>query len=169
MMKKTKTLYLFYDSIKLISKEYSNTDKENMLEIFVLIPLLFIAYFINEISRLMMVRYTDPNNILVYKNFFYFVERIIQIIINKGDEQYITYAQFVILELDELVSILSNMIYIEVIELKFCKLDYDLKKYITIRGRKDLLTDYDLTEEDTLIEVDLSHTESLEDRSSNKS
>ena len=165
----TKTLYLLYDSMKLISREYSNTDKENMLEIFVLIPLLFIAYFINEISRLMMVRYTDPNNILVYKNFFYFVERIIQIIINKGDEQYITYAQFVILELDELVSILSNMIYIEVIELKFCKLDYDLKKYITIRGRKDLLTDYDLTEEDTLIEVDLSHTESLEDRSSNKS
>ena len=52
--------------MKLISKEYSNTDKENMLEIFLIIPLLFIFNLINEISRLMMVRHTDPNNILIY-------------------------------------------------------------------------------------------------------
>ena len=32
----TKTLYLLYDSFSLISQEYSNTDKENMLEIFLI-------------------------------------------------------------------------------------------------------------------------------------
>ena len=136
---KTKTLYLLYDSFSLITQEYSNTDKENMLEIFLIIPLLFIFNLVNEVSRLMMVRYTDPNNILIYKNFYYFVKRIIVIIINKGDEQYITYLQFFTLEIEELISIVSNMIYIEVLELKFCGLDYELKKNISLRSSKDNL------------------------------
>ena len=83
MMKKTKTLYLFYDSIKLISKEYSNTDKENMMEIFLLIPLFFVLNLINELSRMMIVKYLDPNNILIYKNFNYFFQRIIVTIIKE--------------------------------------------------------------------------------------
>ena len=82
----TKKLYLLYDSMKVISKEYSNTEKENMLEIFLIIPLLFIFLLINEISLLMMIKYTDPNNILISKNFYHFIKRII-IIINKGDEK----------------------------------------------------------------------------------
>ena len=108
-----------------------------MLEIFLIIPLLFIFNLVNEVSRLMMVRYTDPNNILIYKNIYYFIKRIIVIIINEGDEQYITYIQFFILEIEELVSIISNMIYIEIIQLKFCKFDYELKKNIIDRGRTD--------------------------------
>ena len=145
---KTKTLYLLYDSFELVIKEYSNTDRDNMLEIFVLIPLLFIFHVINEISRLMMVRYTDPNNILIYKNIHLFLKRIIQIIINKGDEQYITYLQFFLAQIKELVSIISNMIYIEVIELNFCGLDYELKKNIDKRGLKDIQQNFKLINPD---------------------
>ena len=134
----TKSLYLLYDSMKLISKEYSNTEKENILEIFLIIPLLFIFHMINEISCLMMVRYTDPNNILIYKNFYFFIKRIIAIIINEGNEKYITYQHFFTLELEEIVSIISNMIYIEVLELRFCKLDYELKRNIILRSFEDL-------------------------------
>ena len=65
-----------------------------------------------NVSRLIIVQYLDPNNILIYKNFLYFFERIIQIIINKGDEQYLTYTQFFLTEIEELISIISNMIYI---------------------------------------------------------
>ena len=137
----TKTLYLLYDSIKIISKEYSNTDTENMLEIFLIIPLFFIFNLVNEVSRLIMVKYTDPNNILIYKNIYYFIKRIIVIIINKGDEQYVTYQQFFILELEELISIISNMIYIEIIELKFCGLDYELKKNISERSISEVSVD----------------------------
>ena len=108
----TKKLYLLYDSIKLISREYSNTEKENMLEIFLIIPLLFIFLLINEISLLMMVKYTDANNILILN--------------------------FYLIEFEELISILSNLIYIEVLELRFCGFNYELKKNITMRGYKDL-------------------------------
>ena len=133
----TKTLKLFYDSIKVISNEYSNTDKENMLEIFLVIPLYFIFNLINEVSRLLLVRYTDSNNILIYKNLYYFINRIVVIIVNKGDQKYLTYPQFFLLQFEEVVSILSNLIYIEVLELRFCKLDYELKKNIEIRSQND--------------------------------
>ena len=133
----TKTLYLIYDSIKLISNEYSNTNSENMIEIFVIIPLYFIILTINEISKLMMVTYIDPNNILIYQYFYYFLKRAIQFIVNEGDEKYLTKLQFYIVELEEIISIIANMIYIEVIELKFCKLDYELKKNIALRGRNE--------------------------------
>ena len=142
------TLYLLYDSFELVIKDYSNTDRDNMLEIFVLIPLLFIFHGINEISRLMMVRYTDPNNILIYKNIHLFLQRIIKIIINKGDEQYITFLQFFLAEFKELVSIISNMIYIEVIELNFCGLDYELKKNIDKRGLKDIQQNFNVINKD---------------------
>ena len=134
----TKTLYLIYDSIKLISREYSNTDKENLLEIFLAIPLYFIFNIMMEISCLMMVRYLDANNILIYKNLYFLIKRIIAIILNKADEQYLTNLNFFILELEEIISIISHMIYIEVLELKFCGLDYELKKNIIIRGLEDL-------------------------------
>ena len=136
---KTKTLYLFYDSIKLVSKDYSNTDDNNMLEIFLLIPLLFIFCLICEISRLMLARYTDPNNILIYRYFYYFVRRLIPYIINKGDEQYITHTKFILYELEQIIAIISSLIYIESLELKFCGLDYELKKNIEIRSTEDII------------------------------
>ena len=167
----TKTLYLLYDSFSLITQEYSNTDKENMLEIFLIIPLLFIFNLVNEVSRLMMVRYTDPNNILIYKNFYYFVKRIIQIIINKGDEQYITYIQFFTLEIEELISIVSNMIYIEVLELKFCGLDYELKKNITQRSNIENLEGFNSVKklEEDEIEMRQGSLNDTDDQSSNQS
>ena len=165
----TKTLYLLYDSMKLISQEYSNTDKENMLEIFLIIPLLFIINLVNEVSRLIIVQYLDPNNILIYKNFLYFFERIIQIIINKGDEQYLTYTQFFLTEIEELLSIVCNMIYIEVLELKFCGLDYELKKNISRRGAEDIYESIDSMGKDTESSIDMPENESMSELTSKKS
>ena len=165
----TKTLYLLYDSMKLISQEYSNTDKETMLEIFLIIPLLFIINLVNEVSRLIIVQYLDPNNILIYKNFLYFFERIIQIIINKGDEQYLTYTQFFLTEIEELISIISNMIYIEVLELKFCGLDYELKKNISRRGAEDIYESIDSMGKDTESSIDMPENESMSELTSKKS
>jgi hypothetical protein len=154
----TKILTLYYDNFKLVLDDYSNTKKENIYEIFILIPLLLLFNLINEISRLMMVRYTDPNNILIYKNIHLFLQRIVKIIINKGDEQYITYFQFFLAEIEELASIISNMIYIEVIELNFCGLDFEIKRNINKRSLKDMqqnfesinkVTDDDNEEEET--------------------
>ena len=156
----TKSLYLLYDSIKVISSEYSNTDKNNMLEIFLLIPLFFIFNTINEISRIILIRHFEPNVLLIYKYFYYFVRRIIQIIINEGDEQYIRYDKFIVLELEQIGAIMSGLIYIEIIELKFCQLNYELKKNIDRRGTKDTIEGFILTEsESEFEEIELRNKE----------
>ena len=142
-----------------------------MLEIFLIIPLLFIINLINEVSRLIIVQYLDPNNILIYKNFLYFFERIIQIIINKGDEQYLTYTQFFLTEIEELLSIVSNMIYIEVLELKFCGLDYELKKNIAQRSNIENLEGFNSVKklEEDEIEMRQGSLNDTDDQSSNQS
>ena len=164
--KNSKTLHLVYDSFKLILKEYSNTDKTNMIELFVLIPLFFILNLINEIIRLMIVKYLDPNNILIYKNFNYFFQRIIVMIINKGDEQYLTYLQFFLIQLEEFLSIICSMIYIEVLELNFCGFDYELKKNIDKRGDEDINADFDLMRKDTELSVELPERKSINESKS---
>ena len=81
----------------------------------------------------MMIKYTDANNILIAKNIYHFTKRIIVMIVNKGDKKYLKYLNFFILEFESLLTAISNMIYIEVLELKFCGLDYELKKNISQR------------------------------------
>ena len=150
----TKTLYLFYDNIKLISKEYSNTDKNNTLELYLLIPLYFLFSVVNEISRLMLVRYTEPTIILIYRYFYYFVLRIITFSINEADEQYMTPIKFVLFELEQLSCVISGLIYIEVLELKFCGFDYELKKNIVRRGTEDVIEGFE-SDRDTSNELNI--------------
>ena len=84
-----------------------------------------------------MVRYTDPNNILIYKNLYYLVKRFIIGIRNNWDEKYLTKIQFTLNEIADITYIICNLIYIEILELKFCNFDYQLKKNITKRAEKD--------------------------------
>ena len=141
----------------------NNTDKNNMLEIFLLIPLFFIFNMINEISRIILIRHFEPNVLLIYKYFYYFVIIIIQIIINEGDEQYIRHDKFIVLELEQLGAIISGLIYIEIIELKFCKLNYELKKHIDRRGTNDTLEGFNLVASEIEIEeIELPKKENLD-------
>lgn len=134
----TQTLYLYYDSFSIFLNNYKEMNINDYYEIFIIIPLYFIACSINIFSHIMMISYSDPNNILISKNFYQFLKRIIVLILNKGDEKYLTIRSFIILEIQELIAIISNMIYIETIELRFLNLDYELKKSIKKRGEKEV-------------------------------
>ena len=138
---KTNILNLYYDSFSSLIDDYKNMKSHFYTEIFVVIPLYLLASLINNFSYIFMIRYSDANNILISKNFYYFIKRIIVMIINIGDEKYITILKFFVFEIQEIISIISNMIYIEIIELRFCKLDYELKK--NIKNRSD--TEYSIT------------------------
>ena len=87
---KTNILNLYYDSFSSLIDDYKNMKSHFYTEIFVVIPLYLLASLINNFSYIFMIRYSDANNILISKNFYYFIKRIIVMIINKGDEKYIT-------------------------------------------------------------------------------
>jgi hypothetical protein len=163
----TQTLYLYYDSIKLIARDYSFSNKDNIYEIFIVIPLYFAAYIVNEISRLMMVRYTDPNNILIYKNLYYLVKRFIIAIRNNWDEKYLTKIQFTLNEIADITYIICNLIYIEILELKFCNFDYQLKKNITKRAEKDDKLNFYIKGRESLGQEDIDSINSNDNTSLN--
>ena len=95
----------------------------------------------------MILKHLDPNAMLVNINFNYLLSRMITYIKNDANEEYLTVEEFVLLELCEILAIIAYMIYIELIELKFCLFDYDLKKTIQQRSiadtRINLLDDID--------------------------
>ena len=91
-------------------------------------------YLIISYSQIMMLKNLDSIILLVNINFNYFIGRLIFYIINEAKEEYLTFPLFVLLELQELLAIFAYLIYMEIIELKFCQLDYDLKKSIQLRS-----------------------------------
>mgnify|MGYP006873204273 CR=1 FL=1 len=86
---------------------------------------------------LMILKNIDPNAMLVNINFNFLISRLVTYIINGAKEEYLTVAAFILLELCESLAILAYMIYIELIELKFCRLDYHIKKRIEERSIED--------------------------------
>ena len=85
----------------------------------------------------MILIYVNGNAMLVNINFNYFISRMVTYIINNGSKEYLTLEKFILLELCEFLAILAYMIYIELIELKFCNLDYHLKTRIEERSIED--------------------------------
>jgi hypothetical protein len=137
---KENILNFYYDNFVLFFKDYDL--KEDKFEIFFVMPLYFLMISIINICNIMMIRYLDPNYILINKNVSYFLEKFIYyFFITKCKEEYTTVAFFIMDEIQNLISIISNLIYIEIIELKFCDLDYDLKKNIEIRCEKEKINE----------------------------
>jgi hypothetical protein len=133
---KENILNFYYDNFVLFFKDYNL--KEDKFEIFFVMPLYFLMTSIINFCNIMMIRYLDPNYILINKNVSYFLEKFIYyFFIIKCKEEYATFAFFIMDEIQNLISIISNLIYIEIIELKCYNLDYDLKKNIELRCEKE--------------------------------
>ena len=84
--------------------------------------------------HILMLKNLDSIIVLVNINFNYFLARMIDFVIKKGNKKYMTASLFIILELVELIAIFAYLIYMEIIELKFWNLDHDLKKKINERS-----------------------------------
>ena len=144
----SKKLTFYYDNFYIFNSNYSDSTRKG-LEIFVAF-LYFINNFFINFSQSMILKHLDPNAMLVNVNFNYLFSRLITYIINKADKKFMTIPQFILLELCEILAIVAYMIYIELIELKFCRLDYDLKKNIGHRGLQESLQNniYNIDDDD---------------------
>jgi len=140
----TKQLQFYYDNfIEFINEYKENNTNSNIngsikIELFLVIPIYFAMNLVINICNIMIIRFLDPNIILINSNIVYFIEEILFYfsIIQRKDE-YKTFIQFIFTELKQIFSLIGNMIYIELIELRFCNLDYDLRKNIKSRGDRE--------------------------------
>ena len=134
--KEANKLTFYYDNFFIFFKDYKNSNRM-VLEILIILIYLVVNIIIN-FSSAMILKHVDPNAMLVNINFNYFISRMISyFIIHNGSKEYLTLVEFILLELCEFLAILAYMIYIELIELKFCKLDYHLRTNIERRSIED--------------------------------
>ena len=145
----TKDLKFYYDSFPVFLRRYNKFNGKGIIEIFSL-PIYISMNLIISLSQILMIKNLDSIILLVNILFNYFLGRLISFIINGASEKYWTFSLFVLLEFEEIFAIFSYFIYMEIIELKFCKLDYDLKRNIRSRS----LDDYEYAHNPTYIEVE---------------
>ena len=92
--------------------------------------------------------YLTPVHKIFYSSIYYFIIKVIAIFYNKiktnhyfngkskNDEK--KFYIFLLDILGNIIAIFGFLIYLEIIELKFCKLNYNLKIYISKRSIDDL-------------------------------
>ena len=129
---------LYIDNAIIYFQELGESGKRMYIEIFLVIPFYLIIKFFEFTCEILVIYYFNPNYVLVRDNLYYGIIRLIFIIVNnKTFEQDISLTQFIILETSEILSIFAYGIYLEIIELRFCKLDRYLKRNIIKRSEKE--------------------------------
>ena len=129
---------LYIDNAIIYFQELGESGKRMYIEIFLVIPFYLIIKFFEFTCEILVIYYFNPNYVLVRDNLYYGIIRLIFIIVNnKTFEQDISLTQFIILETSEVLSIFAYGIYLEIIELRFCKLDRYLKRNIIKRSEKE--------------------------------
>ena len=112
-----------------------------------------ISYFAYYFFYILVIKYLTPVHLSFTNSIYYFFLHIILFINNqlsKGEsESDFNYSKFFVDILCESFSFIGFLIYLEIIELYFCGLYYDLKKYIIRRSIKDI--DGNFSIEDTTI------------------
>ena len=137
----TKQLKLYYDNVISFINEYNENNSDSIIgssikiELYLVIPVYFVMNLVINISNIMIIRYLEPNIIFINTIVVNFIEEIIfYFFVIQRDEEYKTFIQFILAELKHIFSLIGSIIYIEMIELRFCDLDYDLRKNIKSRG-----------------------------------
>jgi hypothetical protein len=142
---KHNTTYTYLDSISFYFSDmkdiYDNKQyKDFYIEIFIVIPLYLIANFCEFLFEILLILYLNTNYILISDCIYYGTSKLIEFIFNKNYGPKKFWVEFIA----ELLTLLGYTIYLEIIELKFCELDKDIKKNITERSvRESVIKDMD--------------------------
>ena len=130
-------------SSQLIKSFYSYFNgKEIGIKIVKLI-VLYIFIAINTALNILIIYYFNPNFILIS----FQISKIVQVLIDKDKEKFYCIFFFVF-------QFLGLMIYLEIIELNFCKLNENTKYNINLRGLLDISDEYGRDSSVSTIEID---------------
>jgi len=110
-----------------------------------------IFYFFYNFFFILVIKYLTPVHISFTNSIYFFFVHFLLFMITDKNESTFKYSKFFVDILSEGLSFIGFLIYLEIIELHFCGLYYDLKKYIMKRSIKDI-NGNSLFDETTLIE-----------------
>ena len=96
-----------------------------------------IFYFVSFTCEIFIIKYLNPNYLLMSDNVYFEILKIV----NYAEEinKKLLLPKFIILQISELLEFIGCAIYLEIIELKFCGLNKDIKRKIMERAENDIL------------------------------
>ena len=125
----------YFDELK---DKFNKSKNEFTLEIF--ITLLFIIdEFLYVIMYVFIIKYLNPTYLMLNDNIYFVINNIINYIDYYNSKQKHYTIKFLFNEFSELLVFLAFCIYLEVVELRFCGLNKNIRKNITSRGDNDSL------------------------------
>jgi hypothetical protein len=119
---------------------FSTIKAINGLQLFKEIILSFfyiIFYFVSFTCEIFIIKYLNPNYLLMSDNVYFEILKIV----NYAEEinKKLLLPKFIILQISELLEFIGCAIYLEIIELKFCGLNINIKRKIMERAQTDIL------------------------------
>ena len=128
----------YIENIKVFFYVFSILNKKDfIIEIF-LFFLGMIFYYCSLYFDMLVINYLTPMHSIFSSLIYLFVNELRELINNIfGDKIALQYHVSFLNISSYIFSLIGLMIYLEIIELNFCKLNYNLRKYINDRSAKD--------------------------------
>lgn len=126
-------LLIYFSNMK--SRYDDDSQKTNFfLEIFLVIPLYLVFSFGEYVCLIYSIYYLNPNYTLIKEPIYFGILRLIFLFYNINDlSPFLYLSQFFLLELAEIFAFFGYLVYLEIIELRFCGFDANLKRKIMNR------------------------------------
>ena len=135
----------YLENFILYFTKFKGNIKEILIEVFInFFGVIF--YFLNKYFSLLIIKYLSPIHIIFLTPIIYFVEKIALVtktliiegtIFTKNAIQNIL-TKFILDAVGDILSILGFTIYLEIIELKFCGYNYNIRKSIVERAQTEI-------------------------------
>ena len=154
----------YIENFRIFILEFSILDlKDRIIEIVIFI-IGIIFYYCSLYFDMLIINYLTPMHFMFSSLIYIFLVELIELIRNNiktekffNKDDLIYYYDFSAY----ICSFIGFMIYLEIIELNFCNLNYNLRKYINKRSVEDIYEDN--TDESTVRESEISSRLSIND------
>lgn len=111
----------------------NNKIRDNIFKEIIITVFFVIFCFIYLICELLVIKYLNPNYILISDNCYFGIIKTIEFISNNNYNN----KKFILFEIANVFQFIGNLIYLELIELKFFGLNKNLKINISKRGSEE--------------------------------
>jgi hypothetical protein len=113
------------------------------IEIIILYPLSSFLIFNKYLCEILMIYFLNPIYILVSDNFYFTLQYILLIIYNFKKASF-NWTKLILLALENFSAAILYLVYLEIIELRFCGLEKNLKRKIYERSKSEVITEYNI-------------------------
>ena len=139
---------IYFESFKIYFKKFSCKDSTEIEHEILSIFLLMIFYFFNSYFSMLVIKFLSPVYAIFGLPSYFLIQKIIlgiytlirkhSFFVNDNNKNEYSIYKFYCDISGDLLSISGFLIYLEIIELNFCDINYNVKRNIEKRSEKDL-------------------------------